>query len=352
MIHLSAVSTPALLVDRSTFDANVAAAEQMVRGAGKHLRPHFKTHRVPALALREVTSAVIGSTCATVGEAEVLVKAGVADILLANEFVTADKTRRIARLATRASVMVAADAAEQLDSLSRAASAAGSTVGVLVDIDVGLGRCGVSTVAEATSLAAIAVRLPGLRFAGIMGYEGRVILSGPGAALRLARAFNTLAEAKAAIEAAGLKVKVVSGSGTSTLPEALADPTLTEIQAGTYCLMEPDIDGLGLPFRGAVAVLATVISRNPPRVVVDAGRRTIGCDKGPPICLESGGRVQSVSDEHVTLSWDGPPPALGDRVRLRPTQNRTTFNLHDAVWLVGPDGMAEELKVEARGLSR
>jgi D-serine deaminase-like pyridoxal phosphate-dependent protein len=352
MVHVSDISTPALLVQRSTFEANVASAEQMVRGTGKRLRPHFKTHRTPALALREVTPAVIGATCATVGEAEVLVRAGIADVLIANEFVTPDKIRRIALLAARARILVAADAEGPLEALSSAATVVRSTVGVLVDFDVGLGRCGVASPAQAQRLATMTARLPGLRFAGIMGYEGRIKSSDAGGANRLARAFESLAEAKAAVEAAGLKAEVVSGGGTATIREALADPNITEVQAGTYCLMEPDIDHIGLPFRGAVEVLASVISHNPPRITVDAGRRTIGCDKGPPICLEPGGRVLFVSDEHVTLSWDGEPPALGDRIRLRPTQNRTTFNLYDVVWLVGPDGMAEELKVEARGRSQ
>jgi D-serine deaminase-like pyridoxal phosphate-dependent protein len=226
---------------------------------------------------------------------------------------------------------------------------------VLVDIDVGLGRCGVPGPAEAVKLGTVAEQTPGLRLAGLMGYEGRQRAGGEGRAAVIEHAYTMLAEAKRAFGRAGLPVDTVSSAGTSTLREALADPVITEIQAGTYALMEADLDGLGLPFGPALSVVATVISRGRDRAVLDAGRKSIAGDYGPPRPLIPGAEVTGFNEEHTTLRFPGPPaappPALGERVTLRPAHTRLTFNLHDAVWLAHPDGSFERAPVTARGRS-
>jgi len=346
--------SPALIVDLGRFEANVAAAEDWFSGTGKKIRPHVKTHRTPALALRQLTSAAAGLTCATVGEAEVMVQAGASDILIANEVVDRGKLGRIAALAHHAQVCVAADSPYAVTALAEAACAAHSTVAVLVDVDVGLGRCGVAGPAAATTLGAMVERSAGLRLAGLMGYEGRRRLSDPDRAAVIERAYATLAEVKQSFDRAGLPAGTVSAAGTSTLREALADPVVTEIQAGTYALMESDIDGLGLPFEPALWIVATVISRAPDRAVLDVGRKSVASDYGPPRPLAHGAEVVAFNEEHTTLRFDpaaGPVPALGQRVVLRPEHVRLTFNLHDVVWLVYPDGSLEKAQVSARGRS-
>ena len=341
--------TPALIVDLDVFERNVAKAEGLIRGTGKLLRPHVKTHRTPGLALRQLGPIASGVTCATVGEAEVMVNAGIQDVLLANEVVTPDKIRRIASLAAR--VFVAVDSEEPVLALSAAAMHAGTTVHVLVDVDIGLGRCGVRDIPTIRELAVAVARTPGLRFSGLMGYEGRFRASVSDRAIRIARAFDRLGAAKSMVESAGLEVGVVSAAGTSTIVEALRDPTITEIQAGTYALMEPDLEGLGLPFECAVYVLASVISRSEGVVVLDAGRHTVGYDYGLPISLNPSGQTKSIADEHVVLEWVGSLPSLGARIRLRPSQNRTTFNLYNHVWLVRNERVVDKLPIEARGSS-
>jgi D-serine deaminase-like pyridoxal phosphate-dependent protein len=345
------LSTPALVVDAPVFEANLAAAERLVAGTGKTIRPHVKTHRSPALALRQLRRAgAVGVTCATVGEAEAMADAGIDDLLVANEVVSAEKLARLAALATRARVAVAVDAAEPALALAAAATRAGAVVDVLVDLDVGLGRCGVASVEAALDLAARCAGAAGLRFAGLMGYEGRARATEPDRGTRIAAAQRTLAAARARIEAAGLEVRTVSASGTSTLREALRDPTVTEIQAGTYALMEADIDGLGLPFRPALGVVATVISRTGGRAVVDAGRKSISCEYGPPTA-PGGAVVRAINEEHTVLAWPGAAPALGARVRLAPSHVRLTFNLHNVAWLVDGDDVVERFAVAARGRS-
>jgi D-serine deaminase-like pyridoxal phosphate-dependent protein len=352
--NLPGLPSPALVVDLGRFEANVAAADGWFDGTGKQIRPHVKTHRTPELALRQLTRAAAGLTCATVGEAETMVQAGASDILIANEVVDGGKLGRIAALAHHAQVCVAADSADAVSALADAARSVGSTMAVLVDVDVGLGRCGVAGPAEATALGVTVERTAGLRLAGLMGYEGRRRPGDPGRAATIERAYALLAEVKESFERAGLPAGTVSAAGTSTLHEALADPVITEIQAGTYALMESNIDGLGLPFEPALCIVATVISRTPDRAVLDVGRKSVASDYGPPRPLPWGAEVAAFNEEHTTLRYDlaaGPVPALGQRVVLRPEHVRLTFNLHDVVWLAHPDGSVEKAQVSARGRS-
>ena len=364
-LDLGSLPSPALVVDLEAFDANVAAADAMLAGSSKSLRPHVKTHRTPALALRQLRgAAAAGLTCATVGEAEAFVDAGVLDVLIANEVVERGKLDRVAALGARAMLAVAVDAEAPVLGLGAAAVRAGSTIDVLVDVDVGLERCGVPDANAAVALATFVERTKGLRLRGLMGYEGRQRADATDRTATIARAYELLAETKAAFERAGLPVGTVSSAGTSTLPEVLGDPTVTEIQAGTYPLMESNLDGLDLPFAPALSVVAAVISRTGPRVVLDVGRKSIASDYGPPVPLRGDLRVVAFHEEHTILLRDGDdgdeggagggnpgPPRPGERVRLRPEHVRLTFNLHDVVWLARADGTFEPVPVAARGRS-
>jgi D-serine deaminase-like pyridoxal phosphate-dependent protein len=347
----AAFSTPALVVDLDVFDANVSAMAAMLEGTGKTVRPHVKTHRTPELARRQLGGPAVGVTCATIGEVEAMVDAGIDDVLLANEIVDPGKMGRLAVAARRARITAVADAPEPMEPLSRAAVSAGVTLRVLIDIDVLVHRCGVGSVAEALAIAATVERLPGLELVGIMGFEGRLRPGAEGRAARVASAYGVLAEFASALRAAALRVDVVSAAGTSTLREAIADPTITEIQAGVYCLMEPELLPLELPFRCAAVIRGSVISRHHGRAVLDAGRRVLGMEYGPPIPDGFEGRVVAVSDEHTTLEMADPVPQLGEMLDLVPGQIRTTFNLHDRVWVSRAGRIVESWSVTARGRS-
>ena len=346
------LSTPALVVDLDVFDANVAAMAALLKGTGKTVRPHVKTHRTPELARRQLGDGAVGVTCATVGEAEVMVAAGIDDVLLANEVVDRAKLERLAALAARARVAVAVDDPEPVETLSRAAVRAAATIGVLIDVDVLLHRCGVPSAAAAVELAVAVDRAPGLRLRGIMGYEGRLRFGEGDRAHRISNAYAVLAEVRSALLAAGFPVDVVSAAGTSTLREALADPIITEVQAGVYALMEPQLLGPQLPFRGAVAIRATVISRHPGRIVLDAGRRVVGMEYGPPVPIGFSARRIAISDEHATIELPDPVPALASTLDLAPGQIRTTFNLHDQVWVSRQGKLVDRWQITARGSSQ
>jgi len=349
MVKFPKMYTPALIVDLPVFTHNVDAAEEMLKGSNKVLRPHFKSHNTPALALRQLSQHTNGVTCATLGEVEAVVNAGIKNVLIANEIVTLDKINNVANIAQKAKITVCVDAIEPLRLLSKTCEEKNVILGVLVDLDVGLGRCGVKDVHKAVDLARKVSEMPGLEFKGIMGYEGRVRATMPNREIFICSAYNKLAETKEAIEKSGLQVDVVSAAGTSTLPEALADETITEIQAGTYALMESDLDGLGLPFRCAVYVLGTVISVSPGRAVLDVGRKTIGDDYGLPILIHNNGKTESISDEHIILEWKGDLPPIGSSLKLRPSQNRTTFNLYDEVWLTNGHEIVDRVPIAPRG---
>jgi D-serine deaminase-like pyridoxal phosphate-dependent protein len=310
-----------------------------------------KTHRTPELARRQLGGGTVGVTCATVGEAEVMVAAGIDDVFVANEVVEPAKITRLVALAHVARVCVAADDPEPVETLSRAAVAGGVTIRVLLDLDIGLRRCGLPSAADALALAAVIERLPGVRLAGIMGYEGRFRLGVENREARIAGAYAVLAEVRAALLAAGFPVDVVSASGTSTIREALADPTITELQSGVYSLMEPELLVLDLPFRCAVTVRGTVISRHAGRAVLDVGRRVVGLENGPPVPAGFSASRIAVNDEHTILAMEDPVPALGSRLDLVPGQIRTTTNLHDWIWVSRGGQVVDRWPVAARGCS-
>jgi D-serine deaminase-like pyridoxal phosphate-dependent protein len=345
-------STPALVLDLDVFEANVAAMEALLQGTGTTVRPHVKTHRTPELARRQLGGSAVGVTCATVGEAEAMVEAGIDDIVLANEIVDPRKIARVVALTDRARIAVAADAPEPVGSLSAEAVRKGATIDVLIDVDILLHRCGVDTVDAATALARAIDRAPALQLRGIMGYEGRLRPGEEQRAERIVAAYAFLREVHEALIQAGFPVDVVSAAGTSTLSEAIADPTITEIQAGVYALMEPEIVGPALPFRCAVAIRGTVISRHPDRVVLDIGRRAVGMEYGPPVPVGFDARRVAISDEHATIEVPDPFPELGDECDLAPGQIRTTFNLHDHVWIARAGELIDRWPITARGSSQ
>jgi D-serine deaminase-like pyridoxal phosphate-dependent protein len=349
---VSALSTPALVVDLDVFEANVAAMAELLRGTGKTVRPHVKTHRTPELARRQLGGSAVGITCATVGEAEAMVAAGIDDVFVANEVVDPRKIARLVVLAHRARIAVAADDPDPVLILSREAAKAGVTVDVLIDVDVLLHRCGVASSTDAIALARAVDRAPALRLRGIMGYEGRLRLTDDDRAARIARAYATLADTRSALIDAGFPVEVVSSAGTSTLREALADPIITELQAGVYALMEPQLLGPQLPFTCAVAIRGTVISRHPGRIVLDVGRRAVGMEYGPPIPVGFVAERIAISDEHATIEMADPLPELGSQVDLAPSQIRTTFNLHDHVWVTRGGRLVDRWPITARGSSQ
>jgi D-serine deaminase-like pyridoxal phosphate-dependent protein len=359
------IDTPALLLDLDAFERNLDTMAAQVAATGAKLRPHAKTHKSPVIAALQARRGAIGQCVQKLGEAEILAWGGVPDILVSNEVVGACKLSRLAALDRIARVAVCADDPAQVAAIEQAARDAGVRLSVLVEIDVGAGRCGVAPGPEAVALAKAIAASAHLRFGGLQAYHGG------------AQHLRTLAERTAAIDMAaagarrtveqlrqaGLACPIVSGAGTGTFALEAASGVYTELQAGSYAFMDADyarnLDAEGLPvsmFRHALFVLATVMSA--PRTgvaVLDAGHKALPTDSGFPVVWQRPDiSYVSASDEHGTLSVasETTPPKLGEKLRLVPGHCDPTVDRFD--WYVGVrNGRVECLwPVAARGAMR
>jgi D-threonine aldolase len=320
--------TPALVVDAAVLDHNIAAMAAAL--PGDRLRPHVKAHKCTSLAKRQAAAGHRGFTCATIRECEGMVAAGLGqDLMLANEVLDA---RRVGALVSAgARVTLAVDSPETID-----AAASGGVREVIIDVNVGLPRCGCLP-ADAGRMADIA-RERGLEVRGVMGYEGHVMIV-EDAADRAAQCQQSMEQLVAA--AADVGGDLISAGGTGTYD---CNTWATEIQAGSYALMDAQYGRQGHPFRQAVFVLASVISTAPEWSVADAGLKAFGMDHGNPELV--GSVVWFCSDEHTTFS---PPRPVGDRAWLIPAHVDPTMAYHGRLYLYEGDEVIDTWPVDLRG---
>lgn len=335
-MRLSDLATPALVVEVADLEGNLATMAAALPGS--RLRPHVKAHKCTELARRQHRMGHPGLTCATIAEAEGLAAAGLGeDVLLANEVLDAHRLGVLVRRGAR--ITVAVDSPETV-----AAAAEAGVPEVVIDINVGLPRCGCE-VADAAHLAEQA-RDRGLEVRGVMGYEGHAVglVERSRRAEEVEKSMAVLVEAHAAVGG-----DLVSAGGTGSFD---LNATATEIQAGSYALMDTAYGALDLPFRQALTVLARVVSVNRRRgwAVADCGLKALGMDHGDP-SLADGRPVWFCSDEHVTFGADpdGQLPAVGDRVRVLPAHIDPTVAYHDSLWVADGDDVLDRWPVDLRG---
>jgi D-serine deaminase-like pyridoxal phosphate-dependent protein len=358
---LAEVETPALLVDRRALDANIAALATYVadRAPKIRLRPHAKTHKSPDVARRQVAAGAVGVCCQTVGEAEAMVAGGIVDVLLSNQVADAPKAARLAALARTSRICVCIDDVFQVALLDAAAAEAGTTLHVLIEVDVGGGRCGAPSTEAALALAAAVAACRSLVLDGLQAYQGRAQHLRTDAERRdaISGATAIAGAALQRIRGAGFPCDTITGAGTGTFELEAASGLYTELQCGSYVFMDADYArnqrGPGdVPrFAHALTLLTTVISVPvPERIVCDAGLKAMSLDSGPPsLALHPGLDYAGPSDEHSTLRA-GPGVSLhpGDRLQLIPGHCDPTVAMHD--WLVvHEDGVVRELWPIARG---
>ena len=332
MSSIESLRTPALVVESSTFDANCAAIDALLPGT--RLRPHVKAFKSTALARRLADDGHTGFCAATPREIEGMVAAGLGDdLLLANESLD---VARLGALADQADITIAVDSDATLD-----AAIAGGVRSVLIDVEIGLPRCG-CTVDDAPRLA-VRARAAGLDVRGVMGYEGHLMMVSDRAE-RIDKVGAAMAQLLEAADRVG--GDIVSGGGTGTFD---TNTWCTEIQAGSYTLMDTQYLQLDLPFDLALSVLATVISVNPKGwIVANAGLKALGMDHGDPSWEH--GRIFFCSDEHTTLAPDDLGEwKVGDLVRLQPAHVDPTVAKHDRMWVVDGDQVIDEWAVDLRG---
>ncbi|MCB8876842.1 DSD1 family PLP-dependent enzyme [Acidisoma silvae] len=347
---LAQIETPALLVDLPALDRNIArlAAYVQSQSPGVRLRPHAKTHKSPDVARRQIAAGAVGVCCQTVGEAEAMAAAGIADILLSNQIAGAGKAARLAAIAGQSRLSVCVDDPAQVALLSEAALAAGVTIHILVELDVGGARCGVQSAEAARALAELVQSTPGLGFGGLQAYHGRAqhMRKPQERKAAIERAILLAGEAAAKIRAAGIACDTVTGAGTGSFEFEAASALYTELQCGSYVFMDADYarnerdDTTAMPrFEQALTVLTTVISTPlPDRAVCDAGLKAMSLDSGPPsLQLHPGLDYAGVSDEHSTLTMHAPATLrVGQAIHLVPGHCDPTVAMHD--WIIVHDG--------------
>lgn len=326
-LRLGELPTPSLLVDADALDHNLGTLAKAL--PGPRLRPHVKAHKCTALARRQAALGNRGFTCATIREMEGMAAAGLGDdLLLANE---ALDLRRLARLDAR--VTVAVDSEETI-----AAAARDGVREVVIDVNVGLPRCGCKP--ERAGVLADRARARGLSVRGVMGYEGHAM-----PVEDRAKRHEIVAQSMALLGKAHADVggEMISAGGTGSWD---LNTWATEIQAGSYALMDTAYAKLGLPFRQALCVLATVVSVSESFAVADCGLKALGMDHGNPTI--EGARVWFCSDEHVTFASEA-RVRVGDRVRVLPAHVDPTVAYHEWLSVVSGDEVVERWPVDLRG---
>lgn len=330
---LDELDTPTLLLDRAASDANLAHLARFFADRPAKLRPHFKNHKCVTLAKRQLAAgSAVGITCAKLSEAKVLVDHGVQDVLIANQVVGPLKVTRLARLAQRARMTVAVDHWDQAAAISRAASTIGSVVRLLVEVDIGMGRCGVQPGQPALDLARRLAELPGVEFAGIQAYEGHLVnvLDRAERGEQARAAMQQAIDTRRLIEHAGIPVACVSGCSSATYDSTGTMAGVDEIQAGTYATMDRQYQRLAPEFQVALSVLVRVISRpTADKAVLDVGVKGAGAEFGVP-GIRDYPDVEIThfkAEEHVVVR-NAPDWKVGESLHLVPTHACTTCNLH------------------------
>jgi D-serine deaminase-like pyridoxal phosphate-dependent protein len=343
------IDTPALLLDLDIVEANIKSMSEWFASHHSRLRPHFKTPKTPEIARRQLQAGAIGITAAKLGEAEVLARAGLGPILIANQIVGAQKIDRLLALPEEIEVIVAVESEFNIRQLEEGAERSGRTPQAIVEVDTGMHRCGTSNPEETVELVQRLLAGP-VRYRGIMGYEGHaVLLRDPVERERVAsEAIAVLGRHVAALKAAGLDPEIVSAGGTGSYDIAGSAAHVTEVQAGSYVFMDgayravrPD---LGRP---ALSFLTTVIARHGDIAIIDAGLKSLTSEFGLPQGKDLPVKVLRLSEEHGHLAVDGTDLKPGDKVELLPSHNDTTINLHSEYYVVRGEDVIDVWPIEA-----
>ena len=356
---VSAIDTPALVLDLDAFERNLQRMMDALKGHPVRLRAHAKSHKCPDIARRQIALGAIGICCQKVSEAAVFVDAGIHDVLVTNQVVGTTKLLHLADLARRARMGVLVDDPLQVLALADVARHQGVSIDVYVEVDVGGLRCGVSPGAAAARLARLIADQAPLRFAGLQCYHGsaqhqRTPLERERA---IAQACDAARLSRSLIEAAGLQVERITGAGTGTFLLERDSGVFNEIQAGSYIFMDRDYgdNQLGVQdvrFEHALFVCSAVLSRTQPtRAVLDAGLKASSIDSGMPTVWQRPElKYVKAADDHGVLDIPADSPlALGDALMLVPGHCDPTVNLYDELVCIRGDRVEAIWPIAARG---
>ena len=366
-MHINELDTPALIVDLDTLRHNI---DDMAAFAAEHnirLRPHAKTHKTPQIGQMQLAAGAIGLTVAKLSEAEVFIEAGCRELLVAYPLVGAAKHGRLIELCRRASITTLVDHIDIAEGLSRTMSAASLELAVMVEVDTGLGRCGVAPGKPARDLALALARLPNLRFVGLLTHEGHAQLAGGPDVVRSTgiSAGEMMVETAELIRRSGLEVPIISVGLTATAKITATVEGVTETRPGIYVFYDRSeaLHQVVPPERCAARVLATVATRPAAeRIILDAGTKALTSDRAgisPPVAGHGlvidhpDWVIDRLSEEHgaVIIPADD-PVRIGDRVQIIPNHICPVVNLFDEMQVTRGDQVIDQWAVAARGKSQ
>jgi D-serine deaminase-like pyridoxal phosphate-dependent protein len=344
--------TPALVLDIDGAQRNIdRMASELKRLGDTTIRSHYKTHKSPDVARRQVQAGAIGLSTATVWEAAILAAAGMDDLFVVNTVGHPAKLMLLAEIARQRRVLLAVDDPDNAAAVSAAAVAAGSTLGVLVEVDTGMDRCGVDDADACLALARWVTELPGLRFEGITGYEGHCALT-PDRDLRWQRQQSAMAfftGVAGLLEADGIACPIRSAGGVSTWSWTAAYPGVTEIQAGTYVMMDNFHGHMAPEFEHSLTIQATVISRQSGRVITDAGNKSVADPADVTVAGHDLPVVRFDEEHGIFDASGGSALRVGDPVVLVPGYSPGTINWYDAYHVVQDDVVVDVWPIVPRG---
>lgn len=354
--HYFELPTPCLLLDLDALDHNIKTMQDYVRDEARcQLRPHIKTHKCPKLAHLQIQAGAIGITCAKLGEAVEMSHAGIKSILIANQVIGDDKIKVLAGLNRYGEVMPAVDNEENVERISYYAKKFGVIIPLFIEVDIGLNRCGVRTIPEALELAEVIKNLDNVYLKGIQAYENRGDeCKTLDAKLKFVNErVGFAAKVKEALIAHGYHIEIMSNASTGTVKYTSMLPGVTEVQPGSYVLMENayDVSKIGLPFKQALFVLTTVCSIYKDRIVLTAGEKAVTIDQGPPVLVDDPEAKTTCNEEHclVDMTEKLRHYNVGDSVLLKPSHCCTTVNQHNHFFCIR-DGIVEDIwPISARG---
>ncbi len=357
--HIDQIDTPALVLDLDAFERNMKRLQDAVSSAGVRLRPHAKSHKCPEIALRQIELGAVGICCQKVSEAAVFIDAGVSDIFITNQVVGEKKVAHALDLAARARIGVLVDHEDQISAFARASAERQVSIDIYLEIDVGMGRCGVASIERAVAMAQQIAAAPYLNLMGLQCYHGSAqhYRLPEERQQAIAEVCAKAAAAKAAIEGVGIPVERISGAGTGSVMLESHSKLFNEVQAGSYILMDRDYasnqrDPSDLPFEHALFVKTAVLSHpTANRAVVDAGLKASSVDSGMPVVWQrSDAKYIKASDEHGVLELTPDSKLkLGDYVMLVPGHCDPTVNLYDELIAIRGDRVEAIWPIAARG---
>jgi D-serine deaminase-like pyridoxal phosphate-dependent protein len=350
-VTLREIDTPALLLDLDAMERNLAKMARFFSAGRTRLRPHYKNHKCPVLARRQMEAGAIGMTCATLSEAEALIANGVTDILISSEVAGDRKIGRFIDLARQVDIKAVVDNPKAAAALGAAGREKGCRPGVLMDVNVGQNRTGVRPGEPALELAR-KVLAEGLRLRGLMGYEGHVAhqVEGPQKEAAYDLAMGTVMQCRCLLEENGIPIEIVSTGGTGTHHLTPRFPGITEFQAGSYIVMDTEYTSTCNDFERALTVLGTVISKTErERVVVDAGLKSISGEHGVPVVKGHDGlRLRRLNAEHGIIDILDPSVSVevGDAIEIWVHYSDATVNLHERMYGIRNGKVEEVLKLQ------